>query len=150
MQDPKNHLSRSVVKLWLIGGGLGALIATAVLVVVSMTFDLQPWIPIVGAAAAFALAVIVPPLRYRRWRYEIRSDDLYFSRGALWLVRTLVPFDRIQYVETRQGPIDRTFDLHQLVVYTGAGRAGTIPGLESDEAQLLRDQLSEVAGAVSL
>ena len=150
MQDPKNHLSRSVVKLWLIAGGVGALIATAVLVVVAVTFDLQPWIPIVGAAAAFALAMIVPPLRYRRWRYEIRTDDLYFSRGALWLVRTLVPFDRIQYVETRQGPFDRIFDLHQLVVYTGAGRAGTIPGLESDEAQLLRDQLSKVAGAVSL
>jgi uncharacterized protein len=150
VHDPKNHLSRSVVKLWLIVGGLGALIATAVLVVVSVIFDLRPWIPIVGAAAAFALAVIVPPLRYRRWRYEIRSDDLYFSRGALWLVRTLVPFDRIQYVETRQGPVDRTLDLHQLVVYTGAGRAGTIPGLESAEAQLLRDQLSKVAGAVSL
>jgi len=150
VQDPKNHLSRSVVKLWLIVGSLGALLATAVLVVVSVIFDLQPWIPIVGAVAVFALAMIVPPLRYRRWRYEIRSDDLYFSRGAFWLVRTLVPFDRIQYVETRQGPVDRTFDLHQLVVYTGAGRAGTIPGLESDEAQLLRDQLSKVAGAVSL
>ena len=150
MQDPKNHLSRSVVKLWFIVGGVGAVVATAVLVVVSVIFDLEPWIPVVGATIAFALALILPPLRYRRWRYEIRSDDLYFSRGALWLVRTLVPFDRIQYVETRQGPIDRTLDLHQLVVYTGAGRAGTIPGLESDEAQLLRDRLSKVAGAVSL
>jgi uncharacterized protein len=150
VQDPKNRLSRSVVKLWLIVGGLGALLATAVLVIVSAIFVLPPWIPIAGAAVAFALAVILPPLRYRRWRYEIRSDDLYFSKGALWLVRTLVPFDRIQYVETRQGPVDRAFDLHQLVVYTGAGRAGTIPGLESHEAQALRDQLSKVAGAVSL
>jgi membrane protein YdbS with pleckstrin-like domain len=150
VQDPKNRLSRSVVKLWLIVGGLGALLATAVLVAASAIFDLPPWIPIAGAAVAFALAVILPPLRYRRWRYEIRSDDLYFSKGALWLVRTLVPFDRIQYVETRQGPVDRAFDLHQLVVYTGAGRAGTIPGLESHEAQALRDHLSKVAGAVSL
>ena len=150
MEEPRKRLSRSVIKLWLIVGGLGALLATAILVVVSVIFDLEPWIAIAGAVAAFAGAAIVPPLRYRRWRYEIRADDLYFSKGALWLVRTLVPFDRIQYVETRQGPVDRTFDLHQLVVYTGAGRAGTIPGLESDEAQTLRDQLSEVAGAESL
>jgi uncharacterized protein len=150
VQEPKKRLSRSVVKLWLVVGSLAALLATAVLVVVSVIFDLQPWIAIVGAAAAFALALILPSLRYRRWRYEIRSGDLYFSKGALWLVRTLVPFDRIQYVETRQGPVDRTFDLHHLIVYTGAGRAGTIPGLESDEAQVLRDQLSEVAGAESL
>jgi uncharacterized protein len=150
VQDPKNRLSRSVVKLWLVVGGLEALLSTAVLVAVSVIFGLPLWLPIAGAAVAFTLAVVVPPLRYRRWRYEIRSDDLYFSKGALWLVRTLVPFDRIQYVETRQGPVDRTFDLHQLVVYTGAGRAGTIPGLASHEAQVLRDQLSKVAGAVSL
>lgn len=150
MEDPKNHLSRSVVNLWLVAGGLGALIATAVLVVALVVFELPPWVPISGAAVAFGLALVVPPLRYRRWRYEIRSEDLYFSRGALWLVRTLVPFDRIQYVETRQGPLDRSFGLHQLVVYTGAGRAGTIPGLASGEAQKLRDELSKVAGAVSL
>ncbi len=150
MEDPRNHLSRSVVNLWLVVGGLGALIAAAVLVVVVVVFELPVWILIVGATVAFALVIIVPPLRYRRWRYEIRSDDLYFSRGALWLIRTLVPFDRIQYVETRQGPLDRSFGLHQLVVYTGAGRAGTIPGLESDEAQKLRDELSKVAGSVSL
>jgi len=150
MEDPKNRLSRSVVNLWLVAGGLGALIATAALVLAVVVFELPVWVPIVGATVAFAVAIIVPPFRYRRWRYEIRSDDLYFSRGALWLVRTLVPFDRIQYVETRQGPLDRSFGLHQLVVYTGAGRAGTIPGLESGEAQQLRDELSKVAGAVSL
>lgn len=150
MQTPGNHLSRSVIKLWLVTGGLGALFATGVLVVVSVVLGWPAWVLVVGAFVALALAIVVPPLRYRRWRYEIRSDDLYFSRGALWLVRTVVPFDRIQYVETRQGPLDRTFDLHQLVVYTGAGRAGTIPGLESNEAQKLRDELSKVAGAVSL
>ena len=143
-------MSPSVVKLWLIAGGLVALVATGTVVLLSVVFDLPGWLPYVGGAVALASAMVVPPLRYRRWRYEIRSDDLYFSKGALWLVRTLVPFDRIQYVETRQGPLDRTFDLHQLVVYTGAGRAGTIPGLDSDEAQALRDQLSKVAGAVSL
>jgi uncharacterized protein len=150
MEDPRNRLSRSVINLWLVAGGLGALIATATLVLAAVVFELPAWIPILGATVVFAVAIIVPRFRYRRWRYEIRSDDLYFSRGAFWLVRTLVPFDRIQYVETRQGPLDRSFGLHQLVVYTGAGRAGTIPGLESGEAQQLRDELSKVAGAVSL
>ena len=79
MEEPRNRLSRSVVKLWLIVGVLGALLATAILVVVSVIFDLEPWIAIAGAVAAFAGAAIVPPLRYRRWRYEIRADDLYFS-----------------------------------------------------------------------
>jgi uncharacterized protein len=107
----------------------------------------------VAPAFAFTLAgalavgaVAVPPLRYRRWRYEIRSRDLLMSRGALFFKLTLVPFDRIQFVESRQGPLDRVFGLSQLVVYTAAGTAGQIPGLAPGEAESLREELSRVAG----
>jgi membrane protein YdbS with pleckstrin-like domain len=101
---------------------------------------------IVGAAAVIA-AALGPFLRYRRWRYEIRERDILLSRGALFLVITLIPFDRIQFVETHQGPLDRLFGLTSLVVYTAAGRAGQIPGLGVSEAEALREELSKVAGA---
>jgi membrane protein YdbS with pleckstrin-like domain len=66
------------------------------------------------------------------------------------VVVTLIPFDRIQFVETHQGPLDRAFSLTQLVIYTAAGKAGTIPGLESSEAEALREELSRVAGTESV
>ena len=92
----------------------------------------------------------LPYLRYRRWRYEIRERDLFLSRGSLFFVLTLIPFDRIQYVETHQGPLDLAFGLMQLVVYTAAGRAARIPGLAPEEAGSLREELSKVAGTESV
>src|SRR5688572_9187135 len=103
-----------------------------------------------GLAAAAAAAIAVPYLRYRRWRYEIREHDLFLSRGSLFYVLTLIPFDRIQYVETHQGPLDLAFGVMQLVVYTAAGRAARIPGLAPDEAEALREELSKVAGTESV
>jgi uncharacterized protein len=109
-------------------------------------------IPFGGAifAGGFVTAVVgaatIPYLRYRRWRYEIRERDLFLARGGIFITRTLIPFDRIQFVETREGPLDHVFGLQQLVVYTAAGRAGLIPGLAVAEAQAIREELSTVAG----
>lgn len=105
---------------------------------------------VIGVVVAIALAALIPYLRYRRWRYEIRERDLFLSRGSLFFVLTLIPFDRIQYVETHQGPLDLAFGLMQLVVYTAAGRAARIPGLAPEEAGSLREELSKVAGTQSV
>jgi hypothetical protein len=68
----------------------------------------------------------------------------------LFFVLTLIPFDRIQYVETHQGPLDLAFGLMQLVVYTAAGRAARIPGLDPTAAGSLREELAKVAGTQSV
>ncbi|MCD6022612.1 MAG: hypothetical protein K0R20_2322 [Actinomycetia bacterium] len=134
---------------WTVWGAIvlvGALVASPTIVE----------IPSGGAifVACFVLAVVgavtVPYLRYRRWRYEIRERDLFLSHGSWFYVLTLIPFDRIQYVETHQGPLDLAFRLMQLVVYTAAGRAARIPGLAPDEAEALREELSKVAGTESV
>jgi hypothetical protein len=134
---------------WTVWGAIvlvGALVAAPTIV----------GLPAGGAmfAAGFVLAVIgaatVPYLRYRRWRYEIRERDLFLSHGSWFYVLTLIPFDRIQYVETHQGPLDLAFRLMQLVVYTAAGKAARIPGLDPDEAEALREELSKVAGTESV
>lgn len=102
------------------------------------------------AIVLLALAVAVPNRLYKRWRYAIRSRDVYTSRGAIWHLETLIPFDRIQFVESRQGPLDRMYGLTQVLIYTAAGRAGRIPGLSSETAEALREELSKVAGAPSV
>jgi uncharacterized protein len=103
-----------------------------------------------GFVIAAICAATVPYLRYRRWRYEIRERDLFLSHGSWFYVLTLIPFDRIQYVETHQGPLDLAFGLMQLVVYTAAGKAARIPGLDPDQAEALREKLSDVAGTQSV
>jgi uncharacterized protein len=147
---PSRALDRRVLRLWWTTWGVLVVIGA---VVASL---LVSWSPsataafVIGVIAAVVLAVALPYLRYRRWRYEIRERDLFLSRGSLFFVLTLIPFDRIQYVETHQGPLDLAFGLMQLVVYTAAGRAARIPGLAPEEAGSLREELSKVAGTQSV
>jgi membrane protein YdbS with pleckstrin-like domain len=147
-ERPANRLDRRVLTMWwTVAGALLAVAALAAFPVIP-----EGWGPgyALAVAAAAALAVAVPFLRYRRWRYEIRERDLFLSRGSLFFVLTLIPFDRIQYVETHQGPLDLAFGLMQLIVYTAAGRAARIPGLAPGEAASLREELSRVAGTGSV
>lgn len=131
---------------WTLGGFLSitALIGSAIWAVINR-------IPLAATAViattVTVFAAVLPAMRFRRWRYEIRERDILLSRGALFFALTLIPFDRIQFVETRQGPIDRLFRLNQIVLYTAAGRAGRIPGLDPLEAESIREELSRVAGA---
>jgi membrane protein YdbS with pleckstrin-like domain len=147
VEVPSNKLDRRVLTLWWLTAG-----ASAVVIVVGASIgvpvaELPVAISVIVSAAVVIAAGVGPYLRYRRWRYEIRERDLLLSRGALFHVVTLIPFDRIQFVETHQGPLDRLFRLTSLVVYTAAGRAGQIPGLDVSEAEELREELSKVVGA---
>jgi membrane protein YdbS with pleckstrin-like domain len=80
---------------------------------------------------------------WRHFRYGVREDDLLVESGVLFRHAVSIPLDRIQHVDTRQGPIERLFGLSRLVVYTAAGMSadGSIPGLEEEQADALRDAL---------
>ena len=143
---PSGRLDRNVLWLWRIVGLLATVAVSVLGFGVAVGVGLSPVLPTLVLIGSLGATVLVPSLMYRRWRYEIRERDLLTSKGAWWLVRTLIPFDRIQFVETRQGPLDSLFGLNQVVVYTAAGRAGRIPGLAVREAEELRNELSRVAG----
>lgn len=136
--------------MWWALAAVAAAVVFGAAAVAAVSVRSPAWVPFVVLLVAAALGAAVPYLRYRRWRYEIRERDVFLAKGALFLVVTLIPFDRIQFVETHQGPLDRAFSLTQLVIYTAAGKAGTIPGLESTEAEGLREELSRVAGTQSV
>lgn len=147
---PTQALDRRVLAMWWTSWGLLVAIGAAAASPLLGRSPAATASYVGGLVVAIALAATLPYLRYRRWRYEIRERDLFLSRGSLFFILTLVPFDRIQYVETHQGPLDLAFGLMQLVVYTAAGRAARIPGLAPDEAGSLREELSKVAGTQSV
>jgi membrane protein YdbS with pleckstrin-like domain len=147
---PTRSLDRRVLRMWWTIWGAIVVVGGLVAAPIASDSTLAGVGYAVGLMVAAAGAVAVPYLRYRRWRYEIRERDLFLSRGSLFFVLTLIPFDRIQYVETHQGPLDLAFGLMQLVVYTAAGRAARIPGLDPTEAGSLREELAKVAGTQSV
>lgn len=100
---------------------------------------------VIAAVALLVLFVIVlPPIRYARWRYELSADYLDIARGIVWRKRFTIPFIRVQNTDTRQGPVLRAFGLSSVTVSTAAGEH-EIPGLDSAEADALRDKAAELA-----
>lgn len=95
--------------------------------------------------ALFVLCVfILPPIRYVRWRYELRNDYLDIAKGIIWRKRYIIPFIRVQNTDTRQGPILRAFKLASVTVSTAAG-SHEIPGLSDELANEVRDRAAELA-----
>lgn len=107
---------------------------------------------LVWGAVAFAIVllifrVVVAWLRYSVWRFDVRADSLYIERGVFTRIKTVVPFVRLQHVDTQRGPIERTVGLATVVVYTAGSRSAdvAIPGLSPDRAEELREELRRLA-----
>ncbi len=88
--------------------------------------------------------LVLPPIRFMRWRYEIFQDYLDIAYGIIWRRRIIIPFIRVQNTDTRQGPILRLLKLASVTVATAAGEH-VIPGLDTEAAEELRDRASELA-----
>lgn len=99
---------------------------------------------VVYALALVLWLVVLPPVRFSRWRYELSDDYLDIARGIVWRKRFVIPFIRVQNTDTRQGPILRMFGLASVTVATAAGEH-EIPGLAFDVAEQLRDRAAELA-----
>ncbi len=149
--EPAERLDPRAKTLWRITGTLGALPLLAVGAFVSSSLLrvveaplLLGVLPFLAALVLFvALAGVVPGLRWRRWRYEIRAEEVDLQRGIFWVSRTLVPLARIQHVDTQSGPLQRRFGLATVVFYTAAG-ANQIPELSAPVAAEVRDRISEL------
>jgi membrane protein YdbS with pleckstrin-like domain len=134
--------------VWLGGTLLTALVLGAAAAAVDrFVVAVGVWAVAAVGVAALVLGVAYVVLRYRAWRFEIRDDDLYLERGVFTRVTTVVPFVRVQHVDTQRGPVERLLGLGSVVVYTAGSRGAdvTIPGLTPDRATDLQRRLRNLA-----
>ena len=85
--------------------------------------------------------------RYRSWRYVVRDESLYLTRGVFTKVQTVVPYVRVQHIDTRRSAFERVLGLSTLVVYTAGSRGAdvTVPGLLPEKAEDLQSRLERLA-----
>ncbi|GAE34625.1 PH domain-containing protein [Halalkalibacter akibai] len=88
--------------------------------------------------------LILPPLRWKRWRYDVLADEIDLQRGVFIVKRTLVPMSRVQHVDTEQGPLSRKYRLADVSISTAA-TVHRIPSLTMEVADELRDRIAELA-----
>ena len=144
--EPSRTLAPAARVLWRLEGlvaAVAALIAAAVLQgVAGGGWALLGW---AAAVAAGVIAVwVVPELRWRRWRWEVREQEIDIRHGTLAVTRTLVPMLRVQHVDTRRDLLQQWLGLATVVFHTAAG-ANEIPGLTVAEAGRVRDRIAELA-----
>ncbi len=100
---------------------------------------------ITGSALLMSILhfVVLPNLRYRFWRYELRTEELALTRGIWTRVHTIVPLRRIQHLDVSQDVIERHFGLGRLIVHTAGSQSSDVvlPGLHFDEAERLRSEV---------
>ncbi|WP_163582520.1 PH domain-containing protein [Gracilibacillus saliphilus] len=151
-EQPNERIATDAIKAWKLTAQLIAIIPLLITIgafVAAYFFDfLSYWIGIVLAVLTvleWAISIlIIPKLRWRRWRYQIYDQEIYIQHGILIVTRTVVPMIRVQHVDTQQGPILKKYGLSTLQISTAA-TTHEIPALLEDEAADLRDQISELA-----
>jgi uncharacterized protein len=87
---------------------------------------------------------VLPELRYRRWRWEVREREVDIQSGVLTLRRALIPMLRVQHVETTRGVLEQAFGLATVQIHTAAG-SHTIPLLHASQAYRIRQRIAELA-----
>ncbi len=149
---PTNKLNRKVIFVWMIDGIITSLFFAVIivlpLIIMSNFMDgIRPWL--MGGVAFVILwllfyAFIIPTIRYNRWRYDVTEEDVDLYYGVIVRKRIIIPLVRVQFTDTRQGPIKKAFGLAEVTINTAGGEE-TIPGLLDEDADTLRDKVARLA-----
>lgn len=79
---------------------------------------------------------------YYRWRLD--ESGFAVKSGKLWQSHTHVPATRVQHLDIRRGPLERSYGLATLTVHTAGthGHAVSLPCLDGNAAEALRAALA--------
>ena len=155
MYEPDRQLNASIAFLWVISRTIrfalfGIPFSIFIFVATSFMVNWKFGVAITSLYVVYSLirAWVWPVLEYRYYRYAVRDNDLIVQQGVLFRKWSTIPLHRIQHVDTRQGPLERMIGIASLQLYTAAGMHadGSIPGLDTEEAENLRDTLSQIGG----
>jgi membrane protein YdbS with pleckstrin-like domain len=88
-------------------------------------------------------AQIWPPIAHRHASYRVDNEGIEIKRGVVWRRILSIPRSRIQHTDVSQGPLERSYGLGTLVIYTaGTDHARVhLPGLDHRIALRIRDHL---------
>lgn len=149
--QPKNQISVKGLKVWRLYGMIETLVIALLAIgagVLTYFFEWPSWLYAIYIAFpvlfGFLFIYMFPKIRWQRWRYEVREQEIELQHGLFIIKRTLVPMVRVQHVDTEQGPILRKYNLAEISISTAA-TTHTIPALVTEEADDLRARISVLA-----
>jgi membrane protein YdbS with pleckstrin-like domain len=144
--EPTRTLAPEARWVWRGEQLLGWAIAVVVGLIVAAQLDgaFALLLRVVPLAGLLVCVPLVPSIRWRRWRWEVRPEAIDLRRGTFTIRRTLVPMLRVQHVDTTRGVAEQALDLATVVVHTAAG-SHRIPLLKVADAAEVRDRIADLA-----
>lgn len=84
---------------------------------------------------------------YRAWGYRFGEDHLELRYGVWWKRTASLPYHRLQQVDEAHGPLERWLGMARVQLRSAAATTdASIPGIEADEVDGLRQLLMQRAG----
>ncbi|MDV8951569.1 PH domain-containing protein [Leuconostoc falkenbergense] len=150
--EKATQLPKTAKIVWLIHDVIALLFLVVVEIIIYMLFlrgnfhQLAMMILIIMVLIAIlpVIHMTLIPYFYRFRRYVIDDQAVYIYRGFIFRKSESIPLNRIQNVDTKQGPILRYFKLMDLSIETAA-HGFQIEAIGEVTAKRLRGQLVEAA-----
>jgi uncharacterized protein len=151
VKEPQKQISVKALTVWRISGVIKIMISwilAGVAIFLIHIFNGPVWVSVlligIELISTYLFIFLLPSLRWKRWRYDVREEEVELQEGIFIVKRTLIPMIRVQHVDTVQGPILRKYHLASVIINTAA-TAHEIPALEESEAEELRHFISNLA-----
>lgn len=151
ISEPQKRISERALTVWKIAAFLHSLVIWVLaggLIALTVIFDFPYWViaaaVIIAVLYSYLFIFLFPTLRWKRWRYEVREQEIELQYGVFIIKKTLIPMIRVQHVDTQQGPLLRKYQLSTVTVSTAA-TVHEIPALDMEEAEALRVSISRLA-----
>ncbi|RLY91692.1 hypothetical protein CWC38_02530 [Kocuria tytonicola] len=147
------HVSPKYLRVRLIGAVITTLV-WAVVVSVPLVLHLLGtwegsapwwlWLPAGVVLVWGGVNLFLVPRRVRAIGYAEAPTELWLRKGLFFRTVTVVPYGRMQYVDIKTGPVLNAFGLASVTLHTAsASTDAVLPGLPREEADRLREQLTE-------
>ncbi len=148
MNESYNSLSKNALNAIRVGSLIGWFVML-LLGGIGIYLIYTKWLPAAAYIAAGALVLcavigvtIVPLIKHKRYKYLIADDRIEIIEGVFFIVRTIVPIDRIYQIDISRGPVDTHFGVAKVSVVTAGSRA-SFRYLEVERAEEIALRLNE-------
>lgn len=147
-------LSKKALTCMYVSEGISFLIGMIIMGVLIAVFH-QEWPTFVTgimlgvAGVSFLMCLIVPKVRYERYRYILTQEELEVRKGLIVIKTEIVPIERLHKIEVSSGPILRAFGLKD-VLATTAGNNIKLEFLTDEVAEQIAMHLKKRINTIAV
>ncbi|MFE4047424.1 PH domain-containing protein [Priestia sp. YIM B13490] len=89
----------------------------------------------------------IVPLRFKNFSYVIQGEYISIRQGGIFKKNTIIPVNKIYYVNRKSGPLLEKYSLENIVVGTLAGEH-VIPCLTEEKSNELQQKIIDICEIV--